>query len=249
MRALQGGRRVAALVAQRWNCDAASELVEERQRPTCRAPVSGGGSKDERGDGLGRRGMVARAAPCGAGTSSTGRTGSPVRRSSTNISPCLVGCDQRGDPARRRGRGRPGSAGLGRPCPRGRGARSGTPSAPGRWRGRARRSRRRSVSRRRCACRPTGRAAGCPSACRPCPSASSTLEMDQLLGELACRSRPAAMGAVSSGLPESQFQTKAPGHRRRRRGPRRTARAVDKLSLTAPPMMTRSPATTGGEVE
>ncbi len=42
------------------------------------------------------------------------------------------------------------------------------------------------------------------------PSASSTLAIDQLFGEFAVYCRPGASGAVTSGLPESQFHTSAP---------------------------------------
>ena len=57
-----------------------------------------------------------------------------------------------------------------RPCPRGRGARSGKPSAAGRYPGRAPRWRRKTLAVPRCAARPTDPAPGCRAECRPAPA-------------------------------------------------------------------------------
>ncbi len=62
----------------------------------------------------------------------------------------------------------------------------------------------------RCACRPTGRAAGCPSARRPGRATRRRWPPTSCWASWPCSVWSAAMGAVASGLAESQFQTSAP---------------------------------------
>ena len=60
------------------------------------AGVSAGGSKDRSDTGCVSEVWSPAAGPCGAGRSWTLVTGLPSRRSSTNSSPCLVGCTSAG---------------------------------------------------------------------------------------------------------------------------------------------------------
>ena len=60
------------------------------------APVTTGGAKETVETGCVGAGFSPGTAFCDTGTSVTGRTGLPVRRSSTKISPCLVGCTSAG---------------------------------------------------------------------------------------------------------------------------------------------------------
>ena len=80
------------------------------------------------------------------------------------------------------------------------------------------------------------------------PSASSTLAIDQLLGELAVYCAPGASGVVTSGLPESQFHTSAPVSMSNARMTPDSS-LVEKLSSTVPPTTISFFVTTTGEVE
>ncbi len=182
----------------------------------------------------------------GADFSTTGITGSPVRRSSTKISPCFVGCTSAAR-SRRRSAGRRGSAAPARRSPKGRGARSGSASAAGRCECRARRSRT-STPRLR-------RAVGAPLirrlvAERHVDETEALVGAHDRPGVRAVRrvGLPSAIGWVSFGLPESPVPQEIA--RRDVEGADDAGRLGRRtLSSTVPPTITLLPATITGEVE
>ena len=150
-------------------------------------------------------------APCGAETSRTGRIGFPSRRSSTKISPCLVGMHQRRhrvavdgeiDERRLRGNVVVPQVVVHRPIGPAHATRWRFPEPPRRTSG---------ARPLRIDPRPTGPAAGFPWERRRGPTLRRHSGSTMCWVSWACRSRRVETGSVSSGFAGGpQFHTRAP---------------------------------------